>query len=94
MSRPLLATHYHLSTTTYIFYAKLFRLDLVRHRPPEPIIRVSLGDLASGKFDGRCVTICGEASNAFFDEVAPAWTYLVLTDGEHSVYAPAHSRPS
>ena len=33
-------------------------------------------------------------SNAFSDEVGPAWTYLVLTDGEHSVYAPAHSRPS
>lgn len=69
-------------------YAKLFRLDLIRHQPSDPTIPVSLGDLSSGKFDGRCVTICGEVSNAFADEVAPAWTYLVLTDGEHSVYAP------
>ena len=109
LSRPLLAAHYHLSTTTYIFYTST-RPFFTMARAPSPRKHPRSDDaLVVVRCTGRVALVATVTrrpppsthyhlhllhSNAFSDEVDPAWTYLVLTDGEHSVYAPAHSRPS
>lgn len=69
-------------------YAKLFRLDRLAPQPSAPVAAVTLADLSTGRFDGLRVTVCGKVTNAFADEVDPSWTYLVLSDGHSSIYAP------
>ncbi len=109
LSRPLLAAHHHLPTATYIFYTST-RPFFTMARAPSPRKHPRSDDaLVVVRCTGRVALVATVTrrpppsthyhlhllhSNAFSDEVAPAWTYLVLTDGEHSVYAPAHSRPS
>lgn len=69
-------------------YAKLHALDLIRHLPPEKAVNATIGELLTGKMDCQRVTVRGNVTAAFADEVDPSWTYLVLSDGPNTIYAP------
>ncbi len=69
-------------------YAKLDRLTLIRHQAPDPARAASVTELISGELDGRLVTTRGTVVAVFPDEIDSSWIYLILTDGQASIYAP------
>jgi signal transduction histidine kinase len=60
---------------------------LAHHEPPKPA-RTTVGEILSGKFDGCLITVRGEITDAFVDEIDRGFIYLILTDGGQSIYMP------
>ncbi len=60
---------------------------LAHHEPPKPA-RTTVGEILSGKFDGCLITVRGEITDAFVDEIDRGFIYFILTDGGQSIYMP------
>ena len=69
-------------------YAHCTNLALIARGEPPKTVRTTIGELPSGKFDGRIVTVQGEVTDAFPDDIDKSFTYLILSDNGHSVYVP------
>ena len=61
-------------------------MTLLAHREPEPPIRATVAELLTGRLDGRLATVRGEVRDVFPDEIDPCFSYLILSDGDKTVY--------
>ena len=69
-------------------YAHCTNMALVARGEPPKAVRTTIGALLSGEYDGRLVSVQGEVTDAFPDDIDKAFTYLILSDGGHSIYTP------
>ena len=69
-------------------YAHCEELTVLGHRTPETPVDVTVADLVSGKHDYRRVTVQGEVSDVFPDEIDPSWVHLTVTDENKTIYIP------
>ena len=69
-------------------YAHCTNMTLVSHGKQPSAVRTTIGELLSGKYDGKLVTVRGEVTDAFPDDIDKAYIYLILSEGDRSIYAP------
>ena len=69
-------------------YAHCEDLTVVGHRAPKSPVPATIDDLIAGKYDYRHVIVQGEVSDVFPDEIDPNWLYLIVSEGEKTVYIP------
>ena len=69
-------------------YAHCTNMTLLAHGEPPQVVRTTVGELLSGKFDGRLVTVQGEVTDAFVDDIDKAYIYLILSSDGQSIYVP------
>ncbi len=69
-------------------YAQCTNMALLAHGEPQKPVRSTIGELLSGKFDGHMVTVRGEVTDAFIDEIDMGFIYFILTDEGQSIYMP------
>ena len=67
------------------------QLVVEAHGNPPPVAEATLREIKDGKYDNRSVKIKGTIKEAFRDDIDPLWYYLVLTDGDKSIYLTLHS---
>ena len=67
-------------------YAHCLEMDFLAHGKTEPPTRLTVGDLISGRHDGRLVTVRGEIRDSFPDDIDSRFLYLSLKDGQKSLY--------
>lgn len=61
------------------------------HRKPPPVAEVSIAEIKSGKYDNLPVKVQGTIKEVFRDDIDPLWYYMILTDGDKSIYMTLHS---
>ena len=61
------------------------------HRIPPPVAEVSIAEIKSGKYDNLPVKVQGTIKEVFRDDIDPLWYYMILTDGDKSIYMTLHS---
>ena len=61
------------------------------HRMPPPVAEVSIAEIKSGGYDNLPVKVQGTIKEVFRDDIDPLWYYMVLTDGDKSIYMTLHS---
>ena len=69
-------------------YAHCRKLAVLGHREPAPAVRATIAELLSGKFNYRLVTVRGEVSDVYKDEIAPGWTYFSIAERGQTIYLP------
>ena len=67
------------------------QLVVEAHRRPPPVVEATLSEIKNGKYDNLPVKIRGTIKEVFRDDIDPIWYYLVLTDGDKSIYLTLHS---
>ena len=70
-------------------YAQCLEMALLAHRESDQVIRLTVDELLSGQHDGQFVTVRGEIRDSFPDDIDNRFMYLVLKDGEKSIYIAA-----
>ena len=70
-------------------YAQCTNMVLLAHGESPKAVRATIEELLSGKFDDRIVTVRGEVTDAFPDEIDKNFIFFILTDGGRSVYMPS-----
>ena len=60
-------------------------LAVLDHREPDPILKVSCEDVASGKYDFRLVSLSGRVLDVFRDDIDSRYVFLIVNDGGDSV---------
>ena len=76
---------------TGISLAVCTRLDVISRVPPPPTVQTTIADVKNGRYDNLPVCVRGTIREAFRDDIDPYWYYLVLTDGDRSIYLTLHS---
>ena len=66
-------------------------LTVEAHGEPPPVAEVSLAEIKKGGYDFLPVKVRGTIREVFRDDIDPMWYYLVLTDGDKSIYMTLHS---
>ena len=61
------------------------------HRKPPPVVKVSIAEIKSGEYDNLPVKVQGTIKEVFRDDIDPLWYYMILTDGDKSIYMTLHS---
>ena len=61
------------------------------HRMPPTVAKVSIAEIKSGKYDNLPVKVQGTIKEVFRDDIDPLWYYMILTDGDKSIYMTLHS---
>ena len=69
-------------------YAHCTNAIVLAHQEPQKPARTTVSEIRSGKFDGRLVTVKGEITDVFIDEIDKGFIFFVLTDGDQSIYMP------
>ena len=69
-------------------YAHCRKLAVLGHREPAPAVRATIAELLAGKFNYRLVTVRGEVSDVYKDEIAPGWTYFSIAERGQTIYLP------
>ena len=69
-------------------YAHCTNVSLVARGEPPAAVNATVGDLLSERFDGCLVTVHGEISDVFPDEIDKNFIYFILSDGDKSIYMP------
>ena len=69
-------------------YAHCTNAIILAHQEPQKPTRTTVGKILSGKFDGHLVTVKGEITDVFIDEIDKGFIYFILTDGDQSIYMP------
>lgn len=69
-------------------YAHCTNAIILAHQEPQKPTRTTVGKILSGKFDGHLVTVKGEITDVFIDEIDKEFIYFILTDGDQSIYMP------
>ena len=67
-------------------YSHCRQMTRLAHRDPAPPVRLTVGELISGRHYGELVTVRGEIRDAFPDDIDSRFLYLSLKDGEKSLY--------
>ena len=67
------------------------QLVVEAHGHPPPVVEATLSEIKNGKYDNLPVKIRGTIKEVFSDDIDPIWYYLVLTDGDKSMYLTLHS---
>ena len=67
-------------------YVNCFEMTRLAHGDLEPPVRVTVGELLSGRHDGQLVTVRGEIHDSFPDDIDSRCLYYSLKDGEKSIY--------
>ena len=74
-----------------------FRIDsaevIARGDAPKPEI-ATVADIKSGLHDLEVVTVQGEVTSVFKDEIDDNWHYCILSDGRHSIHLAIRSNQS
>ncbi len=66
---------------------------LSRGEAPEPE-RATIGEILCGRHDLKIVTVRGEMSAVFKDEIDDGWHYCILSDGHHNIHLAIRSSQS
>ena len=69
-------------------YAHCTNVALLARGTPPKTVRTTIADLLTGRFDGRAVTVQGEITDVFPDEIDKNFIYFILSDGNKSIYMP------
>ncbi len=67
------------------------QLVVEAHCDPPPVNMTSLLEIKRGKYDNLPVKVQGTIKEVFRDDIDPLWYYMVLTDGDKSIYMTLHS---
>ena len=70
-------------------YAQFTNVAISSHGEPPKPVRTTIDELLSGRFDGQIVTVRGEVTDVFPDEIDKGFVFFILTDGDRSIYMPS-----
>ena len=70
-------------------YAQITNMTVLTHGEPPKVVHATVDELLSGKFYGQIVTVRGEITDVFPDEIDKGYVFFILTDGDRSIYMPS-----
>ena len=73
-------------------YADCSSISNIGHSVPPPILKVMFNQVLSGKCDARVLTTSGMLRDYFMDELDNRWVYLILNEGNETLYVVFHKR--
>ena len=62
-------------------YAQFTNVTVLTHGEPPKAVHATVDELLSGKFYGQIVTVRGEITDVFPDEIDKGYVFFILTDG-------------
>ena len=71
-------------------YADCTSISNIGHSLPPPILKVTFNQVLSGKCDARVITTSGMLRDYFMDELDNQWVYLILNEGNETLYVVFH----
>lgn len=71
-------------------YADCTSISNIGHSVPPPILKVTFNQVLSGKCDARVVRTSGMLRDYFMDELDNQWVYLILNEGNETLYVVFH----
>ena len=69
-------------------YARCTNAVVLAHENPQKPMRTTIGELLSGELNDRIVTVKGEITDVFIDEIDKGFIFFILTAGGQSIYMP------